>query len=130
MDFQFSNIYCLKCMHVDENDEQEKGIATSRTTFFKDLRVIHLKLPCSLSLVFLLVSASRMLCLLVSHFLFPCITWKSHTKIACYFSSLDDKCVLPSFLPKQLCSTSHYLFICFGIEDSRWRRNVGGWRKK
>ncbi len=85
----------------------------------KDAKVIHLKFPCSLSLVLLLILTSRMLCFLVSHFVFPCTTWEPHTKIVCCFSSQEDKCVSLFFLPKQLCSTSHCLFLHFGIHDSR-----------
>lgn len=57
-------------MQVDEGEEKEKGTPIGRATFLKDVGVIHLKLPCSLSIMLMLILASKMLCFSMSHFVF------------------------------------------------------------
>ncbi len=61
-------------MQVDKGEEQEEGTPIGKATFLKDVGVIHLKLLCSLSIMLMLILAFKMLCLSMSHFVFPCAT--------------------------------------------------------
>jgi hypothetical protein len=103
-------------MQAHEDEEQEKGTLASKATFLKDAGVIHLKLPCSLNLVFLFILASRMLCLLVSHF-YSLVLLENHILILrVVFHHMRTNVFRPLLY---LCLVFHFLFLHFNTKDSR-----------